>query len=241
MISGEEQVKKIKRDTQIVVLSVLVLTIITLNVSYSAFFSVKTQSSIKELKTGDLNVTIDATNNTNGEDLYPTDESLLPTAEESEQNFDSNDWKYTTLTLTNDGSLDAEFSVTISNDTNLPQGKSEKDLISLSYLKIGIYDVTNDKWVAFDAEKSVFTTAINGLTPTDENENSYPILRDVVEASKDGVENSNVRTYRIYVWLDDETPISEIGKLVYLKLDIKSATVEGRDEAQEYQDPSISG
>ena len=50
---------KIKRDTLIVVVSVIALTLSTMRVAYSAIFSVKSQSTVQQISSGTLNVVID--------------------------------------------------------------------------------------------------------------------------------------------------------------------------------------
>ncbi len=232
MISGKE----IRRDTQLIVLSVLVLTIVTLSVSYSAFFSVQTQSTIQELKAGDLSVVIDVNNSMKDGELYPTENKELPISEESVADGE----RYTTLTLKNEGNLPADFSVTISYDLEAlkAKGKRQEDLLDFDYLNIGIYDDDNNKWIPFGKDSNTFSTSISSLTPSEEGIDVYPILRDVIETKNDEGFNGQ-RVFKIYVWLDEETPTDEIGKLVYLKLDVKSATVEGRLTEDEYTDPSI--
>ena len=50
--------KKLKRDTIIVIISVFVLTLTTIRVSYAAFFTVKSQSTVQKYETKELNVLI---------------------------------------------------------------------------------------------------------------------------------------------------------------------------------------
>ena len=209
--------KEVKRDTQLIIISVLVLTLVTLSVSYSAFFSVQSQSTIQEISTGTLDVVIDSTSSAmSTEDLFPTATSDLPTAANSV--VDSGEGTYATLILKNSGTLDADFSVTIGYDS-LPSGKTTDDLIAMNYLTIGIFDVDNNSWVDFGS--GVYNTPITGLTATDTN--VYPILRDTISKSSNGT--ATTREFRVYVWLSEDTPTTEIGKLVYMKLDVKSTTV----------------
>jgi len=219
--------KEIKRDTQLIILSVAVLTIVTLSVSYSAFFSVQSLSTIQEITTGnlDVEVTVDNTNSIlNGE------EELFPST--IDDVTDESTGSYSTLTLLNEGNLDADFSVTVSYDYDKLRSISGYSdytdrqlldhLVSFEYLNIGIYDVTNGKWINFSESGENLYPAISGLTPTSEDRYAYPILRDIVEANVTGQEKSQ-RVFRIYIWLSDETPVSEIGKFVYLKLNVKCA------------------
>ncbi len=210
--------RKLKRDTEIIIIAVILLTVVTLSVSYSAFFAVRSQTTVQQITTGTLDVLIDSTSTAMGsDDLLPTNDTDLPTSANAVASG-----SYAKLVLKNNGTLDADFSVTISYD-NLPAGKTLDDVISFNYLNVGIYDADRNEWVNFGTESSKsYYTSIAGLTPTATN--TYPILDDIMTAG-------STKEYRVYIWLSENTPASEIGKLVYLKLDVKSATVNGRVES----------
>ncbi len=207
--------KETKHNAQIIIISVLILTLITLAFSYSAFFSVKTPTTFKEISTGTLNVLIDTSSaamNTN--DLLPT--SDLPT----DDNPNVND-SYAKLVLKNTGSLDAEFVITIGYDyENLSKnGHKTSELVNLDYINLGLYDETKHGWVDFSEDGGhQYYIPITAFTPTDE---SYPVLRDFID-------HSDSKEYRVYIWLSEDTPTTEVGKLVYLKLEVQSATINGR-------------
>lgn len=209
--------KEAKRDTQLVIISVLILTLTTLSVSYSAFFSVQSQSTVQKITTGELEVIIDGSSAMSSDELFPTYTSELPTSATS-----TAEGSFATLNLENTGTLDADFSVTLSYDT-LPAGKTTDDLIAFDYLNIGIFDVANNSWVNFGTDSNVYYTPITSLKAS--TTNVYPILRDVVTTT------TPQRQFKIYIWLSENTPTTEIGKLVYLKLDVKSATVAGQAES----------
>ncbi|MBE6156204.1 MAG: hypothetical protein E7161_00450 [Firmicutes bacterium] len=211
--------KEIKRDTQLIIISVLVLTLLTMNVSYSAFFSVKSQTTVQKITTGNLNVLIDGSTGMSNKELYPTPEEDLPIAVDS-----VTEGNYATLNLSNTGDLVADFSITLSYD-EIPAGETEDNLISFKYLNIGIFDVNENAWKNFGTDTNeIYYTRVTGLTPSDTN--VYPILRDQLAIGAN-------KQYRVYVWLAEDTPISEIGRLVYLKLDVKSTTINGGIESQE--------
>lgn len=221
--------KAIKSDTQLIVLSVIILTIVTLSFSYSAFFTVQSLSTVQIISTGDLDVsvTIDnsqfiSQNNKNAE-LFPM----------SDIDGTGINGKYSTLTILNKGNVDADFSVSISYDydkmrdivgySSYSDDELREKLISFSYLKIGIIDVTNNDWVNFsDGSGTLYYPTISSLMPTSGNSYTYPIIRNVVSAPEDG-SSVVTKAFKIYIWLSEETPTSEIGKYVYLKLNIKSA------------------
>ena len=206
--------KSKRRDKQIIILSVLILTMIALNTSYSAFFTIKSQSTMQEISTGTLTVLTDTSEAMSNEDLMPTPTEDLPT----EMNSVS-DGKFAKLNLQNTGTIEADFSVSITYD-DIPTDKTQADLIDLRYLKVGIYDEDNNSWVSFGEDGSgIYNTTITALSPSDTN--VYPILRNRIAAS-------TTKQYKVYVWLSEDTPTSEIGKLVYLKLDVKSTPVNGQ-------------
>lgn len=218
MVSG----KKTKHEKKIIILSVIMLTLMTFGISYSAFFSVQTQKNIQTITTGDLDVTIEFANSkNNGLQLYPTSDADLP------QDVDDLDVElptYSTLNIINQGSIASEFSITISYDVDhLPKGKTINDLVPLEYLNIGILDVLGSKWINFGTDSApVYYTSISGLVPSGIDANAYPILRSSLNA------NGGTANFRVVVWLDADTPISQIGNLVYLKLDVKSIPVNGQ-------------
>ena len=207
--------KEMRFETQIIIISVLILTLVTLRGSYSAFFSVESQSTIQQISTGTLNVIIDNTSSfgINDNAIFPTDESELPT-----DSLSVVDGSYAVLSLTNMGTLDAEYSITLGYD-NLPEGSKKDELLSFDYLNVGIYDEINNEWLDFGGEN--YYINVSSLTPTDED--VYPIFRNTIGGVSD---ITQIQQYRIYVWLDQDTPVTEIGKLVYLKLDVKSKVLE---------------
>lgn len=223
--------KEFKSDTQLIILSVIILTIVTLSFSYSAFFAVQSLSTVQEISTGNLDVTVTVDNQhsiTEGDEIFPSS---------TEDVTNGTGGNYSVLNLLNKGDLDADFSVTLSYDFDKLREISEYSkmsdseltnyLVSFSYLKVGIYDTVKGSWVNFSSGSGeTFYPTVSSLTPSSSSNYSYPILRDMVysEASNSADNTKKYqRTYRIYVWLSDETPTSEIGKYVYLKLNIKSA------------------
>lgn len=211
--------KKIKKSVFLVAFSTIILTALTFKVAYSAVFEVKSLATVQQITSGTLNVVINNTSQgMSTTELFPISESELPT---SESTLINNEWDYATLVLNNSGKLDSVFSVTLSYDTDTnsyPSGKTVDDLISFDYLVIGIYDVDNGKWVPFG---SAYHTQVSNIQTTETN--VYPILRSNIAAQSG--ENPTVKQYKIYIWLKEDTPASEIGKLAYLKINVKSTTI----------------
>lgn len=223
--------KEIKSDTQLIILSVIILTIVTLSFSYSAFFAVQSLTTVQEISTGnlDVTVTVDDTHSISaGEEIFPSS---------TEEITDGTGGNYSVLNLLNEGDLDADFSVTLSYDfdklreisdySNMTDAQLTDYLVSFSYLKVGIYDTVKGSWVNFSSGNGeTYYPTVGSLTPSSSSNYAYPILRDMVYSETSNASDSTKkyqRTYRIYIWLSDDTPTSEIGKYVYLKLNIKSA------------------
>lgn len=205
--------KELKKDTKLIIVIVVLLTFLTLSLSYSAIFSVKSVSTIQTIEAGTLSIVIDNTSTPIYEDLLPTPTSSLPTAADS-----SVSGNYATLNFTNNGTIKTEFALTISRDLDaLPSLSTDSDLLGLNYLNIGVFDGTN--WINFGTSESPsYYIPISSLTLVDGSTDSYIVLTDILDASAS-------KTYQVYVWLAETTPTDEIGKLVYLKLDVDYATV----------------
>lgn len=208
--------KELKRDTKIIMVAVLVLTVMTLSLSYSALFSVQTQTTVQKINTGTLSVVIDSTSTPISEDLLPTPSSALPTAADSVV-----DGKYATLSFTNNGTLNAQFALTLSRDTDsLPSLTENSDLLAFNYLNVGIFDTTTNSWVNFGTDsEQIYYVPVSSLTPATGTTDVYPILNDNIDVSES-------KQYRVYIWLAETTPADQIGKLVYLKLDVQYTTVD---------------
>ena len=216
------KVIKFKRDTQLVIISVLILTLVTMRVSYSAFFSVQSKNVVEQISAGTLDIAINSNSTPmSAEELFPTDSNDLPTTETSRI---SETYSYSRIILDNTGTLPAEYALYLTYNNVLPAGKTIEDLIGFNYLYVGIYDVGAGKWVNFgDENATAYYMLVSSIEPSDTN--TYPIL---------GSSTLNAlasKEYRVYVWLSQNTPATEIGKLVYLKLEVKSRTVNGHVES----------
>ena len=67
---------------------------------------------------------------------------------------------------------------------------------------------------------------------TESAPNVYPILKDKIGKAVMNESNTTpvTRNLKVYIWLADTTPATEIGKLAHLKLEVKSTPVEGQNE-----------
>ncbi len=210
--------KKLRRDTVIVTIAVIIMTGLVIRVSYAYIFSVKSKATLHQIASGVLNLTINQLGSTamSTDDLYPVDSTLLPTASNSVYTGD-----YARLSLNNNGTITSHFLVNIGYDA-LPSGSTQSDLTSFAYLLIGVFSEEDNAWINLGTTQSpAYYKTINTLNAS--GTNIYDVFEDEVDAS-------DAKNYRVYIWLDEDTPITEIEKLVYLKVNVVSTTVNGRIE-----------
>lgn len=203
--------RELKKDSRLLLVVVLILTILTLSLSYSAVFSVDSASKIQKIETGTLSVVIDNVSSPIYDDLLPTPDEKLPTAVDSIV-----DSKYSLINFTNNGDYNTEFALTLGRDfENLPSLTTDADLLPLNFLNVGVHDGTG--WVNFGTPESpAYYTALSDLTLVQGKTDTYTILTDTLNIDQN-------KEYRVYVWLANTTPTEHIGKLVYLKLDLDYA------------------
>ena len=204
--------KELKKDTKLMLAVVLILALLTLNLSYSAIFSVKSVSTIQEIEAGTLSVVIDNTSTPIYDDLMPTATSDLPTSSNSEISS-----KYSTITFTNNDTLKTDVALTISNDyDNMPSLSKDEDLLPFNYLNVGLYNGT--EWVNFGTTDSPqYYVALSSLQLVTGTTDTYTLVTDTLNVGES-------KDYRVYVWLSESTPADKIGSVVSLKLNVDYAT-----------------
>ena len=217
-------VKSIKRDTTIVMVSVILLTILTLNVSYSAFFDIKTKSSVQQISTGTFNVTASATPLAGTTEFFPASGTMPNAATATLPSTLSGN--KSTLIVTNSGDIDASFTVTISKKTDgLPTGRTTADLIDMAQLYVAVRDVSANQWVNIaPSGAAAYNKQISTLTAVSAN-TEYNLFSGTI--NKKGTSDTT-KTYEVYVWLASNADTSQIGKLVYLNLNVKSKPTLGQ-------------
>lgn len=229
MVSG----KTLKRSTAIVVGSIVALSLVTMNVSYSSFFSVQTQSGIQTISTGTLKVTasVDKTPLENKELMPDTSKSYenikaengVVSASSPNENKDNK----ITLTVENDGDVDAVFGASIKRTANNVKNGEDAEL---SNVVIAIQH--DNKWLKFgEGDDAPFYVTITDLVS--ESEGSYPIIYD--EIGKKTSDTKTTKKYDIYFWLKDTTNENQQGKSLNLSLTVKSAPKAGQENGNTVQ------
>ena len=224
MVSG----KTLKRSTAIVVGSIVALSLVTMNVSYSSFFSVQTQSGIQTISTGTLKVTASVNSQLKDQQLMPdtnksyegiTSENGVVTASSPVANNNNK----ITLTVENDGDVDAVFGASIKRTAESVSNGNDAEL---SNVVIAIQH--DSKWLKFgDGDSAPFYVTITDLVNENGSEGSYPIIYDTI--SKKTGESKTTKTYDIYFWLKDTTNENQQGKSLNLSLAVKSAPQKGQE------------
>ena len=212
--------KYFRNYTFVLIISVLLLSLMTMKVAYSAIFAVASTPNLQEINTGTLNVIVDnnisrgipfnelfpsSSSGTNAMSELPTSSSVIPSGD-----------NYAVLNIINTGTLDSDFNVSISyqDPEDIPSQYSGRRPVSMDYLLVGVY--TEGGWIQYG---SSYYTQIGNIVPNADGE--YPIISDSI-AAPTGSNTKVSKTYYVYIWLREDTPATEIGKLAYLKLNVKS-------------------
>ena len=208
----------IKRQSTVIAVAVICLTLATIGASYALFFQVESNSNNQVVTAGTLGVSYGSGSSsitTTKLEPMSDDEALLSSTMTG------------TIYVENKGSLPAIYEVSIGDDIesfNARADKSENDkLLSHEYLRIAAY--LNGEMVVEPTELSTLTASVN---TTD----FYKLFDGTLDVT--GTGNSTM-TIVIKVWVDEEAPESIINDYVYLKMNITSEVDEFTAEDGEYK------
>lgn len=211
----------IKKQTTIIAIAVICLTIATIGVSYALFFQVETNSNDQVVTAGSLNVSYGSgSSSISATDLVPVsdEEALLSKTMTG------------TIYVENKGSLPAEYEVAIGNDLTAfeeRENKSDNDkLLSHDYLRVAAY---------LNGELKVEPTTLSALEASLHSEDAYKLFNGTLDTT--GTGNSTM-TIVIKIWVDEDAPEAVIGDFVYLKMDLTSEVDEFTAEGGEYKTAS---
>lgn len=213
--------RELKKDAKLIIVVVVLLALLTLNLSYSMIFQVKSVSTIQEINAGKLSVVIDNTSTPIYDDLMPTATSSLPSSSDSEISGD-----YSTITFTNNGTVKTDVALTISNDyDNMPSLSKDEDLLPFNYLNVGLYN--GSEWVNFGTSSSPqYYVSLSSLQLVSGTTDTYTLITDTLDVGAS-------KNYRVYVWLSESTPADKIGAVVSLKLNVDYATSKAETMTQD--------
>ncbi len=222
------KIKKWLRNPKvIVVLSVFVLTMATIGVSYSAFLSVKTSTGNQTITTGTLNVTYTNTSEN------PQDEAIQKTnmqRMDDDEGLKQSDARY--IFIQNSGTLPANYFLTVGYDmanyNKLENKKEGAELTPLEYIKIAVFEQTTSE----DGEKvnnliagpvTLADLTVYSADETDDKNNKYLLLFDSINAVEDAT-----KTYVVKTWLSAEATSSVSKSYFYVTSDIIAEAAETR-------------
>lgn len=201
----EKFIKLIKNKNFIIVCCVLLLTVITMKLSFSYAFSIKPNDNIKALRVGPLEVTYGKEGN-----LFAKMNVKPMSDEEGLANSDIR-----IIDIHNLGNKDTNYSVTIKNDIEKfvkRGGYKESDyLIPLDKIKIAVYKYEKGK-----SNLIVGPTLITNL-PKNNINNHYELL----SGNLGSISGTNV-TYQIKTWLGEFEIPQERNNFIYLNLEVLS-------------------
>ncbi len=205
-------IKKLKKETTVILVSVICLTVMTLGFSYAVFFDIDTSTSNQNIETGTLVVEFgSSTSSIVNNNMLPTPDAV---ALESES--------MSTIYLQNNGSLDSDFVITLGYDYEAFNAASspESNLIPLEFLNTAIFEYnpsTGESVIVSDI------VSLADLVPNDLNSETYNLYQSVIGKSSSG---SNAKTYIVRIWLDEFAPEYLSNYKLYLKLGVSAQATE---------------
>ncbi len=205
-----------KRETKLIVYVVSALTIVLIGSTYALFFRVKENTNNQVVQAGAL--VIEYSNNGNevvaegdakdNNCLYPTDD----------EDGNLNGCSYT-FTMTNNGSLPAEYTLYLTNDSSdLPENGKLLEIKNIKH--------TLRKKLVKDGEQTVEVNNAKKLSELGQDNEKGTILEKNVINVGESIE------FSLRVWIDEDAPHegapdSIVGNYVRLKINASSTVYEG--------------
>lgn len=201
--------KIMKNQKVIIALCVFALTTITIGVSYSAFFTVKSNTNNQVVTTGNLAVTY-------GENQSITKTNMNTISDE--QGLEQGEMS--TIYIQNTGSLDSNYVLTVGYDMDSFNARSNKKdtdrLTPLEYIKIAVYEYsgsTGDTLVV--GPVSLADLTVYDVNSDDSKNNRYALLFDTLDTSAE-----RTKTYKVKMWLSDKANSYASHTYFYVKSEI---------------------
>ena len=179
--------KIFKKQTMIIAVSIIGLTLILMGTSYALFFRTNQSTEQQIVSTGTLTIDIPNPQDRLASNLMPKTEEEL--TEDDEYTF----------TVNNTGTLPVKYQILLYNDAD----ESLTNVIEHQYINVQIDDGTVSK-------VSELTRTNDTADITNENNIKYILLSNGTLSSQGN--NGDSATHTIKLWLDSEAPSSTIGK-----------------------------
>ncbi len=199
-----------------------ILTISVIGVSYSAFFTVQTNTVNQEVTTGTLNVLysdsyIEANKSFDTNDLQPMSDSDALNNSEAR-----------IIHIENKGTLPSEYTLTIGYDLDAYKNK-DSELTPIDFVRFAVYeiDTTNEnRKTLISGPQNITDLPIYYLDEKDNTKNRYTVLVDTIEAEG----TDSIKNYQVKIWLSDKATPAASHTYFYINSEIV-ATVEGAKQS----------
>ena len=212
-----------------ILVCVAILTISSIGVSYSAFFTVKSNSNNQTVSTGTLDVSYTG-EYLNSETDNMSNQKLMPVSDA--EGLAQTNAKVVHIENGKTNTLDSEYALTIGYDMEafktILSTESNAKLTPIEFIKFAVYEVNtlengSPKLVA--GPMTVADLPIYKYDDTDYRNNRYLILKDKIKA-KTSTDGGTTKSYQIKVWLSDTTTPAASQTYFYVNSEVE-AIVEG--------------
>ena len=201
----------IKKQSFVIAICVICLGIILTGTSYALFFQVNTNTENQVVETGTLSVTYGS------QSQMITETNLMPMSDEDALKSST---VSSTIFIENNGTLPATYVLKIGEDWNSFTSRDDyldtDELINLDYVKVAAY---------INGEVILNPIVITDLEVASDDSSMYVLKTGALDVSSTG---NTTETLVVKVWLDRTIPASEIGKYLFLKLDVTSLVDEDK-------------
>ncbi len=208
-----EKLKTVKKDTLIIALCVMVLTLTTIGVSYATIFDVSSNVANQDIEVGNLiiNYSDSQTTLNNNYIKRSSDEVAINGSAQS------------TIYIQNNSSLNNNYNISVGYDydnfINANNYEEGDKLIPLEYLKLAIFefDTETKKLNQISDIISLDDTPLKYVDTSNSNNNMYSVFTDEIEKSSSG---NNTKTLSIKIWIDEKIPEQYLNEEIMLKINV---------------------
>ena len=201
----------IKKQSFVIVICVICLALLLTGTSYALFFQVNTNTENQVVETGTLSVTYGS------QSQMITETNLVPMTDTEAL---SSSTVSSTIFIENNGTLPATYVLKIGEDWDSFYEREDfldtDELVSLEYVRVAAY---------IDGKVIVNPTTISDLAVAEDDSSMYVLKTGSLDVSSTG---NTTETLVVKVWLDSTIPTTEIGKYLFLKLDVTSLVDEDK-------------
>ncbi len=206
----KKNIKKIFSNKKpIIAMWVVALTLCVIGVSYSAFFTVKTNTNNQTVSTGTLSVAY------GGQSSSITRFDMQPTSDEEGLSQDGS----SIIHVQNNGTLDANYVLTIGYDMENFLARSDynsKDkLTPVDYIRFAVYEYSANESKLIAGPLSIADLPLYKVDTNDTRNNRYAILFGTL-----GAVSNATKTYQVKIWLSDKATASISSSYFYVNSEI---------------------